>query len=151
MIHIPDSSGKPHLEFRCQVDTTLLGLLRDFVCTVARRLEFSEQQIAEIEISVDEACANAMEHAYDKDGQAQTTDVQVELFLSPDRLTIKISDSGTGTPDLDHSMNMESYLDIHREKFRGLGMVLMRKFMDEVSIQATPGIGTVVEMTKLRH
>ena len=149
MLEIPNSDGTPHLELRCKVDTTLLGLLRDFVCTVATRLQFTEQQVAEIEISVDEACANAMEHAYDHAGSSR--DVQVELFLSPDRLTIRIRDSGTGTPDLDHSMSMDTYLDINREKFRGLGLVLMRKFMDEVNIQATPGNGTVVEMTKLRH
>lgn len=143
---------KPHMELRCQVDPTLLGLLRDFVCGVARNLGFSEQQVAEIEISVDEACANVMEHAYgeaenkDEDGD----DVQVRLYLSADRLTVQVSDSGTGKPDLDHSMSMDAYLDINREKFRGLGLVLMQKFMDEVHIHSTPGHGTVVEMTKLR-
>jgi serine/threonine-protein kinase RsbW len=147
----PDiSHEKPHMELRCRVDPTLLGLLRDFVCSVARHLGFSEQEVAEIEISVDEACANAMEHAYEA-GDASSKDVQVELYLSADRMTIRISDSGTGEPDLDHPMSMDTYLDINREKFRGLGLVLMRKFMDEVQISATPGKGTVVEMTKLRR
>jgi len=151
MAQADTSRGKPHMELRCQVDSSLLGLLRDFVCSVARHLGFTEQEIAEIEISVDEACANAMEHAYDCPTEDGCNDVQVELYLSPDRMTIRISDSGTGQPDLDHPMSMDSYLDINREKFRGLGLVLMRKFMDDVQIRATPGKGTVVEMTKLKH
>jgi len=148
---IPQNSpGKPHLELRCQVDMTLLGLLRDFVCTVARRLQFTEQQVAEIEISVDEACANAMEHAYAQGALGQT-DVQVELYLSAEFMKIRITDRGTGTPDFDVPMSMDSYLDKTREKYRGLGLVLMRKFMDDVQIIAVPGSGTTVEMTKLRH
>lgn len=150
MFPIPDASGKPHLELKCLVDTNLLGLLRDFVCSVARQLNFSEKEISEIEISVDEACANAMEHAY-ANTRTEPHDVQVELFLSQDRMTIRITDSGSGTPDLDHCMSMDTYLDINREKFRGLGLVLMRRFMDEVHIQATPGQGTTVEMIKFKH
>ncbi len=145
------SRERPHMELRCQVDTSLLGLLRDFVCSVARHLGFSEQEVAEIEISVDEACANAMEHAYEGGSSTHGREVQVELYLSPDRMTIRITDSGAGQPDLDHPMSMEAYLDINREKFRGLGLVLMRKFMDEVQIHTTPGNGTVVEMTKRKH
>ncbi len=146
---------KPHMEMRCRVDSTLLGLLRDFVASVARHLAFSDQQVAEIEISVDEACANAMEHAYDQTPDENTMaemghEVQVELYLWPDRLTIRVSDSGTGRPDLNHPMSMDAYLDINRIKFRGLGMVLMHKFMDEVAVHATPGQGTIVEMTKLK-
>lgn len=151
MVETETTREKPHLELRCRVDSTLLSLLRDFVCSVARHLGFTEQEIAEIEISVDEACANAMEHAYSAGLSSENNDVQVELYLSPDRLIIRISDSGEGTPEMDLSMSMDSYLDINREKFRGLGMVLMRKFMDEVHVHTTPGKGTVVEMTKLKR
>jgi len=141
---------RPHMELKCRVDPSLLGLLRDFVCSVARYLGFTEQEVAEIEISVDEACANAMEHAYDGvDNVAK--EVQVELYLTGDRMMIRICDTGSGQPDLDHPMSMDDYLDINREKFRGLGLVLMRKFMDEVKIDAVPGRGTVVEMTKVKR
>lgn len=150
MIQHDISRDRPHMELKCRVDTTLLGLMRNFVCSVARHVGFSEQEIAEIEISVDEACANAMEHAYEAEHPADR-DVQVELYICSDRLTIRISDNGSGTPELDYSMSVDSYLDINREKFRGLGVVLMKKFMDELHIKATPGKGTVVEMTKLRH
>ncbi len=150
MFKIPDSSGKPHLELKCLVDTTLLSLLREFVCSVARQLKFSEEEIAEIEISVDEACANAMEHAY-LDDSCATPAVHVELFLSPDKLTIRISDSGRGAHEFDEGMSLDSYLDINRKKFRGLGMVLMRQFMDEVQIEASSENGTVVKMTKVKN
>ena len=121
------SRDKAHMALKCQVDPTLLGLLRDFVCSAARHLGFSEKEVAEIEISVDEACANAMEHAYNADGSAAgAPEVLVELYMEPEKLTIKICDSGSGKPDLDQPMDMVAYLVVEREKFRGLGLVLMR-------------------------
>lgn len=143
-------NSRPHMDLRCRVDTSLLSLLRDFVSSVARHLRFSEQEIAEIEISVDEACANAMEHAYSQE-DGKPADVHVELYLCADHMRIRISDTGNGIRHMDPDMNMDAYLDINREKFRGLGLVLMQKFMDDVQIHAVPGEGTIVEMTKRKQ
>ena len=45
-------------------ETDYLHLIRDFVCAVARKMGFPDQRVGEIEIAVDEACANIIEHAY---------------------------------------------------------------------------------------
>lgn len=161
MTNIPPTSftvsQHPHMQLRCVVNLALLNLLRDFICQAARTMQFPEHKIAEIEISVDEACANAMEHAYAAQPEtsvasdATPPEIHVELFMAHDRLTIRISDHGTGHLESDCPTSMDSYLDIHREKFRGLGLVLMRKFMDGVTVTATPGEGTIVEMTKFKY
>jgi stage II sporulation protein AB (anti-sigma F factor) len=108
--------------------------------------------VAEIEISVDEACANAMEHAYPGVDNTQGYEVTVDIFLNSDRMTIKIHDRGFGNHESNQPPDtMEDYLDMSRERFRGLGFLLMRKFMDQVDVVSRPNEGTTVEMTKIRR
>lgn len=149
----------PQMELRCRVDSAMLGMLREFVSSVARHLDFPEEQIAQIEICVDEACANAMEHAYAKSFEVEGRDKQFHvlivelLFNGGDEFTVRVTDHGCGAqPGIDAKMqSLEEYLDASREKFRGLGFHLMRKFMDRVNVKSLPGQGTTVEMTKFRR
>jgi stage II sporulation protein AB (anti-sigma F factor) len=144
--------SKPHLQLTCQVDASLLSLLRDFVCNCARHLQFTEPEVAEIEISVDEACANAMEHAYPPGMPPASYEVTVDIFLNSDQMTIKIHDRGFGEHKRQQPMDtMDDYLDATRDRFRGLGFLLMRKFMDKVEVVTRPGEGTTVEMTKIKR
>lgn len=154
-----ESHRDPQMELRCRIDSAMLGMLREFVSSVARHLEFPDEQIAQIEICVDEACANAMEHAYAKsfevEGQDRESHVLIVelLFNGGDEFTVRVTDHGCGTQSgLDAKMqSLEEYLDASRDRFRGLGFHLMRKFMDRVDVKSLPGRGTTVEMTKFRR
>lgn len=153
------SEHDPQMELRCRVDSAMLGPLREFVSSVARHLDFPEEQIAQIEICVDEACANAMEHAYSKcfevEGKDKSAHVLIVelLFNGNQEFTIRVTDHGCGTaPGIDEKMqSLEEYLDAARDRYRGLGFHLMRKFMDRVNVKSSPGQGTTVEMTKYRR
>lgn len=149
----PDNSSRPQIELRCRVETSMLNLLRGFICSVARHLEFGENQVAEIEISVDEACANAMEHGYGKIADKNPQDILVEILYSGDCMTIRIVDFGSGTEASSDKRvkELEQYLQEDREAYRGLGYILMQKFMDKVEVTCVPGRGTTVEMTKIRQ
>lgn len=154
-----NSAHDPQMELRCRVDSAMLGPLRDFVSSVARQLGFPEEQVGQIEICVDEACANAMEHAYMKsfeiEGRDKSSHVLVVelLYNGGDEFTVRVTDHGCGTETgIDAKMqDLQDYLDSSRDKFRGLGFHLMRKFMDRVNVKSTPGEGTTVEMTKFRR
>jgi len=153
--HEHGNSTRPQIELRCRVSSTMLGLMREFVCSVARHLGFSENQVAEIEISVDEACANAIEHAYSKSfATPEDTEqlVTVEIEYSGEMMTIRVTDRGIGNPgDFGTIKKLEQYLDASRDQYRGLGFLLMERFMDRVDVKSAPGRGTTVEMTKLRN
>ncbi len=147
----------PQIELRCTIDPSMLGPLRAFVCSVARELGFTDQQVSEIEICVDEACANAMEHAYVKGGFERefpnaTHDLCIEMQYHGDELTVRIIDHGcgTGADELARIRKIEDYLERDREQYRGLGLYLIRQFMDRVDVRSAPGQGTTVEMTKIR-
>jgi serine/threonine-protein kinase RsbW len=150
----PSKTMEPHLEIRCRVDSSMLQLLRDFVTAVARHCSFSEEEISQIEICVDEACANVMEHAY-KGGDVRTferQDIVVEVVFEEDELTVRVIDHGMGTnPDAVHRIEkLEQYLQGEEQRLRGLGFYLIHQYMDRVDIRSVPGHGTTVEMTKKR-
>ena len=157
MSSIQHTMIRPQIELKCHVDCSMLGILREFVCCVARHFGFTEEQIAEIEISVDEACANAMEHAYPTLNSCKTpdpdcvADVLLEITFSDDAMIVRIVDFGSGTSAVQQPENtLESYLKPEQDNFRGLGLLLIKKFMDKVDIQSAPGHGTTVQMTKFR-
>jgi anti-sigma regulatory factor (Ser/Thr protein kinase) len=145
----------PQIELRCRVDGSMLGLLREFVCTVARYLGFGDDQVAEIEICVDEACANVLEHAYKSQTSEppQLPEMVVEITYTGEQMLVRVVDHGDG-----HQMNcatnlksLQEYADDSRENYRGLGYLLMHKFMDRVDVQSKPGSGTTVELMKIRN
>src|ERR1043166_8618562 len=94
---------KPQIELHCRVNSSMLGLLREFVCSVARHMGFSDQQVGEIEICVDEACANAVEHAYPSSFQKEFPgadhDLRIEISYLGDELTVRITDHGRGSEE----------------------------------------------------
>ena len=152
----PQPSSTPQIELSCRISTSMLSLLRDFVCCVARHMGFSDRQVGEIEICVDEACANAVEHAYEH-GETHDVDggdraVRIEIAFAGDELTIRICDSGSGSeePLSPRITDLAEYADPQRPDYRGLGLYMIYRFMDRVAVRSTPGLGTVVEMTKIR-
>ncbi|MCC5876306.1 MAG: ATP-binding protein, partial [Candidatus Sumerlaeia bacterium] len=52
------------LEIRCPLDTGVLSVIRTFITSLSCQMGFSEDQAGEIEMAVDEACANVIRHAY---------------------------------------------------------------------------------------
>lgn len=156
MGNIPDNRPSPHFELKCRVDSTMLRPLREFVSNVARTLGFSEKQVGEIEICVDEACANAIEHAYPKTFEREFAnggrDLCIEVQYKDDELVVRVRDYGCGASEEMKSRlrDLNDYLASDQERYRGLGLYLMHKFMDRVTVQSSPGQGTTVEMTKVR-
>lgn len=132
----------------------MLKPLREFACGVAQALGFTEQQVNEIEICVDEACTNAIEHAYvktfERDFANNEKDIYIEMTFMGNGLTVRVIDHGCGAEGGTHPRirSLEEYIE--RDQFRGLGFYLMHKYMDRVTVHTSPGRGTTIEMTKFR-
>ncbi|MBX7247088.1 MAG: ATP-binding protein [Candidatus Sumerlaeaceae bacterium] len=147
----------PRIELKCCVDSSMLGPLRQFVSAVARTVGFSDQQVDEIEICVDEACANALEHAYaaepyQREFPSNDRNICIEMAFVGNELTVRVIDHGRGADHEFHQKlkDLEQYLESDKERFRGLGFYLMHKFMDQVAVHSLPGKGTTVELKKIR-
>ena len=115
--------------------TNNLERIRTFVAGVARKSGFSEEDVNKIELAVDEACSNVIEHAYAHD---EGKDIDIAVRIDFQKLTVIVTDHGksfhfNGVPMPD----MKQYLAELR--IGGLGIYLMKMLMDEVEYRSESG------------
>ncbi len=134
-------------KFTLQVpsSTENLALIREFVTSIGRQATLNEEEINKLELAVDEACANVIEHAY---GHDITKDVSVRATFDDERLKISVIDEGRGFDPT--GVNQKS-LDqlVHERRSGGLGIRIIKTMMDEVSYEIEPGLKNELHMTKL--
>ena len=110
----------------------------------ARQAGFSEHKTYQVDLAVDEACCNIIDHAYGGEGLGEMT-CSVEIY--PDKLTVIIKDHGR---PFDPSKVPEPKLDapLKDVKRRGAGFYLMRKIMDELHYEHTSEGGNILVLVK---
>jgi serine/threonine-protein kinase RsbW len=124
--------------------TENLALIREFVTTVGAQAGLSENEVAKLELAVDEACANVIEHAYGHDASKEVT---INANFDGDSITFRIVDTGKGfDPSQVKLEELESL--IAKRKDGGLGMRLIKTLMDEVQYEIVPGLKNELRMTK---
>lgn len=111
-----------------------LGKIREFVIPIAEKMGFDDKELYAIELAVDEACSNIIEHAYGGEGRGN---IECTLELCTDEIRINLLDHGK---PFDITKVPEPKIDqpLEKRKIRGLGIYLMRKMMDEIRFQADP-------------
>jgi serine/threonine-protein kinase RsbW len=107
---------------------------------IARRVQFSEEEIYDIITAVGEVCDNAIEHGRSELG------IDVEYAMTPGEFRVQVQDYGSG---FDPSGRGETPPDVFAES--GRGIFLMKHLMDGLEIESSPGRGTRIVMTKARH
>lgn len=124
--------------------TQNLALIRDFVSRIAAQAGLSDAEVSQLELAVDEACANVMEHAYGHDVSKQ---VMIRAILDEDALRINVIDTGQGFDP--GEVQQEDLKDlIARRRTGGLGMRLIKTWMDEVHYDIEPGRKNELRMVK---
>lgn len=125
--------------------TDNLELIRSFVSHVAKMIGFDDDDTYKIELAVDEACANVIKHAYDKQNAEHQIDLAIEIDIK--KLVIIITDlcKGFDVQKVLHK-NIKDYLA--EMKVGGLGIHLIKALMDDVEFFSKPGKKTQVKMTK---
>ena len=124
--------------------TENLALIREFVTSAAQQSGLDKSEIAKLELAVDEACANVIEHAY---GHDTSKEVIVRATINEETLRIDVEDTGHGfDPDSFKPEELEEL--INKRKTGGLGMRLMRTLMDEVHYEIEPGKKNALHMMK---
>ncbi len=104
-------------------------------------------EIADIKTAVSEAVTNAIVHGYEGTRGLVTLSAAIR---DRDLLTIEVRDNGKGIPDIPQAM--EPFYTTHPEQERsGMGFAVMQTFMDDLTVDSTPGSGTTVRMTKRIH
>lgn len=134
-------------KFTLQVpsSTENLAMIREFVTSVGRQATLDDAEINKLELAVDEACANVIEHAY---GHDITKDVSVRATFDDEKLKISVIDEGRGfEPDKINQKSVDQL--VHERRSGGLGIRLIKTLMDEVNYEIEPGLKNELHMTKL--
>ncbi len=123
--------------------TRYLARVRQFVDQRTRDAGLSDQAAGEVQLAVDEACANAIEHAYGH----ERGEVEVATILEKGRFMVIIRHRGI---PFDRSKYQPP--DIQRaaaERWKGgFGVALMHRLVDEVEYRQRGRISEVC-LTKL--
>lgn len=115
--------------------TSNLVLIREFVTHVGRAAGLDPADVDKLELAVDEACSNVIEHAY---GFASDKQVIVRAVFDEEQLMIEIVDEGHGFDPSEKRENDLAQLVAER-KTGGLGLRLINSLMDEVHYEVEPG------------
>lgn len=128
-----------------------LPVIRDMITQAATRCGFAPEEIAKIEMAVDEACTNIIEHAYHalrEHHLPEEAEIEVHALEHTDRLEITILDHSLHDfPVLDHAPeDIEQYFS--EQKKRGMGLFIIRSFVDDVRHRFVDGRGNELLLIK---
>ncbi len=130
-LNVPSSTGN-------------LALIRDFVTRIGSQAGLDDTEVAKLELAVDEACANVIEHAYEHDATKQ---VLIRAIFDEETLRIEVVDTGKGFDP--NSIPEEDIRRLAAErKTGGLGLRLIKSLMDEVHYDVEPGKKNELRMVK---
>ncbi len=118
--------------------------VREFVSEAARQFGFSEEDVANIVLAVDEACTNIIKHSYQ---YAPDKEIVIAIIRNNGTFEVRIKDRGKSfNPDLLRAPDLKRNLNEHRRG--GLGVYLMRKLMDKVEYSFEAGESNEVSLVK---
>ena len=125
--------------------------VREMITQAATRCGFGAEEIAKIEMAVDEACTNIIEHAYHalrEHHLPEQPEIEVHAHEYPDRLEITILDHSLHDfPVMEHAPDgMDQYFS--EQKKRGMGLFIIRSFVDDVKHRFVDGQGNELMLIK---
>ncbi|MDH4137960.1 MAG: ATP-binding protein [Anaerolineae bacterium] len=124
-----------------------LAAIGEFVTRAAEAAGLDARAVYAVEMAVDEACANIIEHAYGGEGRG---DIECTCIVKNNELTVILRDYGcpfdpTSVPEPDLCASLED------REVGGLGLYCIRQLMDKVRFEFTPDSGNVLTMVKRKE
>lgn len=140
-----------HIRLSFSGDTALLEIIRRVTKRVAACIEtFTEQDLDDIGLAVDEACTNVIQHSCAGNDACA---IQLRFKIEADRLSIRLTDNGTRGQGFDPGslppVDMESCLNTLPKG--GFGVHLIKRVMDKVHYSAIPGADNALTMVKYAY
>jgi len=144
------ADGTVTIHLPCQFE--YLRIARQSIIDFCIRAGLSDCKTAQLEMAVDEACANIIEHSYGKDPHNPTSSehpgVQINLSTDEDRVMVEIIDYGSGyAEDTQQDIHPEEYIEANLQ--RGLGLYIINNFVDEVDYKRNAETGNHLRLVKL--
>ncbi len=128
------------------VSSNLVNLVQisDYVANRAALAGLDEESTFDVQMAVDEACTNSIQHAYNGDAHGE---LRVCCYLDGRDFVVEVTDYGqTFDPDAVPDPDFASPLE--ERAIGGLGVYLMRRLMDSVRFYPGANMGNHVVMRK---
>lgn len=124
-----------------------LAKVAEFVKDATLTAGFDTKVSYHIELALDEAVTNVIEHAYGGEGRG---DIEVEYIVEPERLTFLITDHGQPfRPEGVSKPRING--PVGNRKGHGLGLFLVNCLMDEVKFEFDLSAGNRLILVKNRE
>ena len=118
----------------------------EFVTKEAKDAGLNDESIYAVQLAVDEACTNIIEHAYSDE---ENGDIVCECKNVGDGLEIILKDHGKPF-DPDSIPEPKIGVPLQDLKSRGAGLYLIRKLMDEVTFDFNGSGESILKMKKMK-
>lgn len=136
-----------HQDLSITNDLTWLAQVRDLITRSVSEGGFPAHFLNRLQIAVDEAITNIIEHGYaDQPRGSATIDLHVDV--TPERFRIEIVDQGV-TFDPNKMTDVDIQAHVANGRAGGLGVFLMRKIMDQVDYHYKAGTKNQLVLVKL--
>jgi anti-sigma regulatory factor (Ser/Thr protein kinase) len=124
-----------------------LAAIGGFATHAAEAAGLDARAVYAVQLAVEEACANIIEHAYGGEGRG---DIECTCIVNKNGLTVILRDYGrpfdpTCVPEPDLCASLEN------REVGGLGLYCIRQLMDKVRFEFTPDSGNVLTMIKRKE
>ncbi len=129
------TSETPLAKITVPAEVNVLPAVISFVREIASFLKLKDKEIKRLELVVEEACMNVIDHAFDPDEKGN---YDVLFIRELGKLVIAIEDQGL-------PFDIER---MEKDSESGLGMVLMKAFADEINFLNKGKKGKRVEIVK---
>jgi serine/threonine-protein kinase RsbW len=148
-VHLKKSTSK--LSIHTPGHGSYLVYIRTLVVDLARKIGFPEEEVAKIEMAVDEACSNVVEHAYAAKKEwrwkHRHPEIRLDVRGEDNKLIIEINDYGQRFDFTEYRPdNIEER--IRKGRTGGYGIAIMRQFMDEVQYHSSDSTGNTLRLVK---
>lgn len=135
-------------EFEICVSSALQNLshIGDFVSERARLSGMDESQVFDVQMAVDEACTNTMQHGY---GGRDDGQIRICCFVEGSEFVVRVTDQALPF-DPGEIRSPDVLTPIEDREVGGLGLFFIRELMDEVVFRPDPVAGNELVMRKRR-
>lgn len=128
---------------RLSADYSDLAAIREFVAQAGHDLGLDEELIPDLQLAVDEICANVIEHGYN----GQRGEIEITIEPIPDGVRAHVRDWGVAfEPQKVPTPNVTNPLE--QRPLGGLGLFLVRQMMDDLRFEFDAQRGNTVTMVK---
>jgi serine/threonine-protein kinase RsbW len=148
---VEDISAEGMVSIHLPCHFEYLRIARQSILDVCARAGLSEYKTAQLEMAVDEACTNIIEHSYghvqNKHSRPDQLGMQINLISRPTCIVVELIDFGKGlTGEENKGIDPAQYMQDQRD--RGLGLYIIKTFVDDIKYTRDAKKGNCLRLTK---